>query len=212
MPAWLHVRMWTVSIVSQKGGAGKTTLAVHLATAAQQAGLTVAVIDLDPQATARRWGEKRGRVPEVVSDHAIRLPALLEAARANGADLVFVDTAPNADQAALGAARAADLILIPCRPSAFDLEAVEATLTLAELAKKTAFVVLNAAAPRSGLTNEARAALAAKGTNVAPPVIHQRAAFVNGVIDGRTAPEIEPNGKAAGEVGELWRWLRDQLK
>ena len=123
--------MWTVSIVSQKGGAGKTTLAVHLATAAQQAGLTVAVIDLDPQATARRWGEKRGRAPEVVSDHAIRLPALLQAARTNGADLVFVDTAPNADQAALGAARAADLILIPCRPSAFDLEAVEATLTLA---------------------------------------------------------------------------------
>src|SRR6478672_6659434 len=132
MPAWLHAYMWTVSIVSQKGGAGKTTLAVHLATAAQQAGLTVAVIDLDPQATARRWGEKRGRPPEVVSDHAIRLPALLEAARTNGADLVFVDTAPNADQAALGAARAADLILIPCRPSAFDLEAVEATLTLAE--------------------------------------------------------------------------------
>lgn len=203
--------MWTVAVISQKGGAGKTTLSVHLATAAQLAGLAVAVIDLDPQATARRWGDKRGRPPEVVSDHAVRLPALLDAARSNGADLVLVDTAPNADQAALGAARTADLILIPCRPSAFDLEAVEATLTLAELAKKPAFVVLNAAAPRSSLTGEARAALAARGAQVAPIVVYQRAAFVNGVIDGRTALEIEPNGKAAGEIAGLWRWMRDQL-
>src|SRR4051812_382060 len=184
--------MKTVSVISQKGGAGKTTLAVHLATAAQRAGRTAAVVDLDPQATARRWGDKRGVAPEVVSDHAVRLPALLDAARANGADMVFVDTAPNADQAALGAARAADLawiihgtgrskgrhrlpgsdrhrrpppygmagelsglVLIPCRPSAFDLEAIEATLTLAELARKPAAVILNAAAPRSGLTGEA---------------------------------------------------------
>jgi chromosome partitioning protein len=145
-----------------------------------------------------------------VSDHAVRLPALLEAARANGADLVLVDTAPNADQAALGAAKAADLVLIPCRPSAFDLEAVEATLALAEIAKRRAFVVLNAAQPRGGLTIEAGAALAAKGAKVAPVVVHQRAAFVNAVIDGRTAMELEPAGKAATEIAELWEWMHGQ--
>lgn len=180
--------MRTVSVISQKGGAGKTTITVHLATAASRAGLTVAIIDLDPQATARRWGDKRGGAPEVVSDHAVRLPALLDAARTNGADLV----------------------LIPCRPSAFDLEAVEATLTLAEIARKPAYVVLNAAAPRSGLTAEARAALAAKGAKVAPAIVHQRAAFVNAVIDGRTAMELEPAGKAAAEIGELWEWMNGQ--
>jgi chromosome partitioning protein len=206
----LHEGMKTVSVISQKGGAGKTTLAVHLATAAQRAGLTTAVVDLDPQATARRWGDKRSAAPEVVSDHAVRLPALLDAARANGADMVFVDTAPNADQAALGAARAADLVLIPCRPSAFDLEAIEATLTLAELAKKPAAVILNAAAPRSGLTGEARAALTAKGARVVPVVVHQRAAFVSSVIDGRTAMELEPGGKAAAEIVELWEWVHGQ--
>jgi chromosome partitioning protein len=204
--------MRTVSVISQKGGAGKTTITVHLATAASRSGLTVAVIDLDPQATARRWGDKRGGAPEVVSDHAVRLPALLEAARANGADLVFVDTAPNADQAALGAAKGADLVLIPCRPSAFDLEAVEATLTLAEIARKPAYVVLNAAAPRSGLTAEAGAAMEAKGAKVAPVIIHQRAAFVNAVIDGRTAMELEPAGKAATEIAELWEWMNDQAR
>src|SRR4051794_26277316 len=202
--------MKTVSVISQKGGAGKTTLAIHLATSAQRAGLTAAIVDLDPQATARRWGDKRSAAPEVVSDHAVRLPALLDAARANGADMVFVDTAPNADQAALGAARAADLVLIPCRPSAFDLEAVETTLTLAELARKPAFVVLNAAQVRSGLTGEAGAALATKGAKVAPVVIHQRAAFVNAVIDGRTVMELEPTGKAAAEIAELWGWINGQ--
>ena len=204
--------MKTISIISQKGGAGKTTLAVHLATAAHRAGLAVAVVDLDPQATARRWGDKRRAPPEVVSDHAVRLPTLLDTARANGAGMVIVDTAPNADQAALGAAKAADLVLIPCRPSAFDIEAVEATLTLAEIAKKPAFVVLNAAAPRGVLTGEASAALAAKGGRVAPVVVHQRAAFVNAVIDGRTAMELEPAGKAAAEVAELWEFVRGQTR
>src|SRR5215212_4595149 len=150
--------MKVLAVVSQKGGSGKTTLAVHLATCAHLTGLKVALIDLDPQATARRWGDKREEDgPEVVSDHPSRLGSLLDAARTNGADLVVVDTAPNADQAALGAARASDLVLIPCRPSAFDLEAVEATLALAEIAKRRAFVVLNAAQPRGGLTVEAGA-------------------------------------------------------
>src|SRR5690349_6010196 len=136
--------MKVVAVVSQKGGAGKTTLAVHLATCAFLAGQRVALVDLDPQATARRWGDKReADGPEVVSDHPSRLTPLLDTARGNGAELVIVDTAPNADQAALGAARAADLVLVPCRPAAFDLEAIEATLDLAAIAKKPASVVLN---------------------------------------------------------------------
>jgi chromosome partitioning protein len=67
--------MQTIGVVSQKGGAGKTTLSVHLAVAAQQEGYRVAIIDLDPQATARKWGYKRQEAePEVVGDHAERLP------------------------------------------------------------------------------------------------------------------------------------------
>ena len=108
--------MKTVAIISQKGGAGKTTLAVHLGTAAARAGHISAIIDLDPQATAASWGDRRQAAePEVISGQAVRLPALMKTARDNGADFLVLDTAPNADQTASLAARSADLVLIPCR-------------------------------------------------------------------------------------------------
>src|SRR5580698_10283646 len=91
--------MKTIAIISQKGGAGKTTLAVHLATAAAVAGHSAALIDLDPQATAASWGDRREALaPEVISGQATRLPALLKTAGDNGAGFLVLDTAPNADQ------------------------------------------------------------------------------------------------------------------
>jgi chromosome partitioning protein len=200
--------MKIVAIISQKGGAGKTTLAVHLATAAAAAGHTTAIIDLDPQATAASWGDRReAGVPEVISGQAVRLPALVNAARQNRADFLVLDTAPNADQVVSLAARAADLVLVPCRAAAFDLEAIETTLLLAKAAQKPAYVILNAVPPRSAIGKEAAEGLAARGAQVAPHQIVHRAAFAHGVIDGRTAQEFEPGGKAAAEVDALYRWL-----
>jgi chromosome partitioning protein len=132
---------------------------------------------------------------------------LIEAAQSNGANLLILDTAPNADQTALRAAQLADLVLIPCRAATFDLEAIQATLTLAELAKKPSYVVLNAIPPRSGIGREAAEGLMAQGARVAPAMLSQRAAFAHGVIDGRTAQEFEPGGKAAEEVEMLYMWL-----
>jgi chromosome partitioning protein len=200
--------MKTIAIVSQKGGAGKTTIAVHLATAAAAAGHAVAIIDLDPQGTAASWGDRRqAAAPEVVSGQAARLQVLIDAARDAGADLLVIDTAPNADQTALRAAQLADLVLVPCRPAAFDLEAIRATLTLTQIAQKPSFVVLNAAPPRSGIGREAAEGLEGQGVQVAPIIMSQRAAFAHGVIDGRTAQEFEPGGKAAEEVERLYLWL-----
>lgn len=203
--------MHTIAVISQKGGAGKTTLSVHLAVAAHLAGLRTAVIDLDPQATARKWGDRRGAEPEVVSDHAERLADLTKAAEAGGADLLIIDTAPNADRASLLAAKAADLILIPCRPAKFDLEAIEATRDVAALAKKPSAVVINAAPIRSAIVGEAIAGLEAQGVSVAPHIICGRVAFSHAVIDGRTALEIEPEGKAAEEVRALFAWACQQV-
>jgi chromosome partitioning protein len=200
--------MKIIAIISQKGGAGKTTLAVHLATAAAAAGHTAAVIDLDPQGTATSWSDRRtAQVPEVISGQAVRIPALVNAARQNGADFLILDTAPNADQTASLAARAADLVLIPCRPATFDLEAIETTLLLTKAAGKPAYVVLNAVPPRSSIGKEAAEGLAARETKVAPHQLTQRAAFTHGVIDGRTAQEFEPQGKAAEEVHALYVWV-----
>jgi len=200
--------MKTIAIISQKGGAGKTTLAVHLATAAAEAGHTTAIIDLDPQATAASWGDRREAVtPEVISGQATRLPTLLKAAGENGASFLVLDIAPNADQTASLAARSADLVLIPCRPAAFDLEAIETTLLLAKAANKPAYVVLNAVPPRSGIGKEAAEGLTGRGAKVAPYRLAQRAAFTHSVIDGRTAQEFEPQGKAAEEIREFYRWV-----
>ena len=202
----------TIAIISQKGGVGKSTVAVHLAVAGTLAGYRTALVDLDPQATARKWGDKReAPEPEVIGDHAERLPQLVEAARANGADLLVIDTAPNADRASLAAARAADLILIPCRPAAFDLEAIEATRDLATIAKKPAWIVLSSAPTRSAIVEEARRGLEADGSRVAPQVIHQRVAYSYAVIDGRSASEYEPDGKAAEEVAALFAWACEQV-
>jgi chromosome partitioning protein len=200
--------MKTIAIVSQKGGAGKTTIAVHLATAAAAAGRAAAIIDLDPQGTAASWGDRRqADAPEVVSGQAARLSVLIDAARAASADLLVLDTAPNADQTALRAAQLADLVLIPCRASAFDLEAIKTTLTLAQIAQKPSFVILNAVPPRSGIGREAAGGLEGQGAQVAPVMLCQRAAFAHGVIDGRTAQEFEPGGKAAEEIERLYLWL-----
>ena len=109
--------MKTISIISQKGGAGKTTIALNLATAAEEAGHSAVVIDLDPQASAKGWHDHRQKEsPVVISAQASRISDVLVTAREHGADICIIDTAPHSETAALAAARAADLILIPCRP------------------------------------------------------------------------------------------------
>ena len=182
--------------------------------AAAAAGHNTAIIDLDPQGTAASWGDRRQEdMPpvEVISGQAVRLSTLTEAAATNGADLLIVDTAPNADQTALRAAQLADLVLIPCRAASFDLEAIQTTLTLCKIAQKPSFVVLNAIPPRSSIGKEAAEGLTAQGANVSPFMLSHRVAFVHGVIDGRTAQEFEPGGKAAEEVGNLYVWVCGQV-
>jgi chromosome partitioning protein len=203
--------MKTIAIISQKGGAGKTTIAIHLAVAAERRGMNTALFDLDPQASASSWSDKRNKPsPAVVSAQAARLPGLLEQAQAQSADLVIIDSAPNADSASLAAARAADLILIPCRPAAFDLNAIGTTLGLAAVAGKPAYVVLNAVPPLGKVGEEARRALEQGGVLVAPPVLHHLVAFSHAVNDGRTAQELDPTSKAATEIDALFAWVRNQ--
>jgi chromosome partitioning protein len=205
--------MKTIAVESQKGGSGKTTTTLNLAVAAGRAGKTVVVIDLDPQASAAGWKDSRAaEAPVVVSVPPARLPQALEAAREGGADIAIIDTAPHAESAALAAAKAADLILIPTRPGILDLRAIGTTADLAKIAGKPAFVVLNAIPPGAHrLIEDARAAAAVHGLEVAPVVIEQRAALSHSLTAGQTAQEYEPKGKAAEEIGRLFEWLRTQL-
>jgi chromosome partitioning protein len=106
------------------------------------------------------------------------------------------------------AARAADLILIPCRPAAFDLNAIGTTLNLAAVAGKPAYVVLNAVPPHGKVGEEARDALRAGGVEVAPPLLHQLVAFSHAVNDGPTAQELHAKSKAAKEIEALFAWIK----
>lgn len=205
--------MKTVAIVSQKGGSGKTTLAVHLAVNAARSGLTVAIIDLDQQATAAQWGDWRTdeSVAVVAAPHA-RLAPTLEEARRNAVDLVIIDSPPAADSAAVAAAKAADLVLIPTRPAAFDLHAIRTTADLVRVAQKPAFVVLNSTPARAeALLKEARAVVQSYGLPLAPVHLVNRAAYQHATVTGQTAEEYEPAGKAATEVRALFTWVCAQL-
>ena len=204
--------MKTLAIISQKGGVGKTTLAVHLAVTAQLRGLQALLIDLDPQSSAEEWGDSRDAdTPTVVPGKASRLPKMLDAAHREGAQLAIIDTAPHSQSEALDAARAADFILVPCRPAVFDLRAIKNSAKVIELAGQPAAAVLNGTKPRSSKNQEARDVIEGLGLTVAPVLIGDRVAFSNAVIDGRTAEEYEPGGKAAQEIDRLYIWFTQQI-
>lgn len=197
----------TIAIVSQKGGSGKTTLAVHLATRAAQAGRESCVIDTDPQATAAAWSDWRGDfLPVVVTSPPARLARTIDSARKQGVDFVVIDTPPHADAAAREAIKVADIVLIPTRPRAFDLHALEPIADLVAFAKKPAYVVLNGVpSGATVLSEEARATAKGLGLKVCSVELAERAAFHRSSAKGETASEIDPAGKAAKEIEKLWK-------
>jgi chromosome partitioning protein len=215
MAAREEVNMQTIAVVSQKGGAGKTTLAIHLAVLAATRCVTL-IVDTDPQATASRWSQWRGDAdPEVIDCGAPSLLAgKLAKAEALGAELVVIDTPPHADAMARAATRLADLILIPCRPRAFDLAALDATADLVRASGKPAFVVFNAGPPRAPrIYREAEELVAGGfGLAIAPARLPDRAAFQHSTALGQTAPEWLTDGKAAADMRVLWAWVRDELR
>jgi chromosome partitioning protein len=204
--------MKTLAIIAQKGGSGKTTVAVHLAICATRQGRKTALIDLDPQASAYKWNESRpeGRKLDAIQAEAKQLASLLNQAKAGGVDMVIVDTAPHSNAAAALAAQAADFVLIPCRPARFDLDAIESTVQITQAAKTPAAVVINAA-PRGRLADEAREALTEQGITVFDSVLQHRASYSHAVIDGRSVHEYEPDGKAAAEIDELYNQITGYL-
>lgn len=199
--------------MARKGGAGKSTLAVGLAVAHELAGGTAAVVDLDPQGSATAWGALReADRPAVVLAQARRLQPVLDAARDGGADLTIIDTPPALVDAARAAVRAADLVLIPCRPALADLHAIMGSVGICRDAATPAAVVVNAAPARGQLVDEACAALAGRGAEVVPVSIGQRVAHVRAFAAGLTAAEFEPAGKAAAEVAALYDWMTEATR
>ena len=203
----------TIAIVSQKGGSGKTTLALHLATRAVQAKHPACVIDTDPQATAAAWGDWRGDfLPMVVTSPPARLTRTIENAGKQGIELVVIDTPPHADASAREAIKAADLVIVPSRPRAFDLHALEATAEMLQFIGKDGHVVMNGVPARATtMLDDARARADGLGLKICPVTFGERAAFHHSSGDGEVAGEVDPESKAAIEVQALWTWAAKQV-
>jgi chromosome partitioning protein len=207
--------MKTVAILSQKGGTGKTTLSLHLAVAAEQAGKAAVVIDLDPQASASAWKDiRQAETPEVVSVAPGRFLKALEATRESGlVALALIDTAPHSQDIAYSAAKVADLVLIPCRHGFLDVTAIGATAEIVERAGRAGYVVFNHMPPRAtNILADVTAAVTSYGLKVAPVTLHQRASYGNALTAGKTAQEYEPESKAQQEITALSKWLHKTLQ
>ncbi len=191
-----------LAFVSQKGGAGKTTLALNIAVVAAQSGRRVTVLDCDPQCSAVIWADLRDEpAPEVRYCPSLRLEHEIDRARGRGSDLILIDTAMGADGGPVAGARHAGLVVVPCRQSVFDLAAIRASLDVAAAARTRAVAVLNAVPTRSAEWEAGtRELLAGEGAQLLPAAVRHRVAFIRSARAGESVVEAEPGGRAATEI------------
>jgi chromosome partitioning protein len=213
------MRVW--SIVSQKGGSGKTTLALHLAIAAAE-DLKVLVIDLDPQSSAERWHAIRQRTtgskddPSIAAGPYTKLPEMLRTAKKLGAELVLIDTPPKLDKAITAALAPATLAIIPVKSSILDLQALEDCVRVVDLAKARGKTVVVMNAVPSGRNRDATIKEVARYAGryeleAMPERLSELPAYAQGLRSGRGVTETDRNGTAAKEVTTLLEalWARD---
>jgi chromosome partitioning protein len=204
--------MRVLSLVSQKGGVGKTTLATALAVAAHRDGKRPVLIDLDPQASASFWMDTRQDDDLAVSAiPSSRLGHVLKAAAEAGAELAIIDTPPFAKDIAYEAAERADFVLIPTRPAVLDVMAMTRTIDLIKAFQKRAAVVLTFCPPAGKEIDDTKAAVRALEADLCPVRIGTRIAYSRAQQSGLAAQELDPHGKAATEIQDLYVYTHRHL-
>ena len=209
--------MNVVVFASRKGGSGKSTLAAHLAAHAHKPSRTVLLIDSDPQGSLTLWHRLRNADGLQLRTAQRGIADIAKAAKRDGFDWVFIDTAPNMAASVTDAMRAATLVVVPCRPALFDLEAVKETVDFAREARKPYAVVINAAPPRrqdveSPAVSQARETLGSLRIPVWGGQITQRANFSLALAAGEGAKEYDADSAAAAEIGRLWAAIEKSVK
>ena len=205
--------MKVLTLVTQKGGSGKSTLAANLAVAAEQAGERVFLLELDRQGTLARWIDRR--TSETIGFDRVGSESALDGALATlsgqNFTLAILDTQGNDSPLVTAAIRAADLCLVPTRPTPADLEATQPTLEAIQATRRRFAFVLNQTPPRSSRLNEAAAGLKVLGV-LAEPSIAQRNDHQDALGSGQGVTEFNPSGKAAEEISALWIWVQRKMK
>jgi chromosome partitioning protein len=207
--------MFTISFIGQKGGTGKTTTAVELAVLAAEVGETVAIIDLDPQSNAAHWKDRReGENPAVVATTPGRLKHTLDAARSSGADLVIIDTPGRAESTAIEAARVSQLVLIPSKGTAYDMETLPSVRDLLRIAgDPAAFVLYNEIVPNgTRIAGELKAMTKAFcGIEACPAHLTRRADYADAPASGLAAHEADAGGKTRAEIERVYLFIREHV-
>jgi chromosome partitioning protein len=212
--------MRTIAFLTQKGGAGKSTLVASLAAAAAAAGEKVIAIDLDPQGALVRWGKRREAanalnkvIVELLEHERLpRLQPILDGFADVGFTLAIFDTAGGDTATARLVSEAADLCLLPSRPTRLDVEATGTTFRAVFLAKRKAAFVLNQCPPAYHSTRASEAAKALGNLGVlAEPMLSARMDFQDAMAAGLGVTEYAGGGAAAQEITTLWRWIRTQF-
>lgn len=206
--------MRVILIASQKGGAGKSTLAAHFGVLADQTGKggrPALLVDADPQGSLSYWHELRSAETPILARSAGGDAAgIIADAKASKIETVIVDTAPHNAPALAAWVRVADLMIVPVRPAVFDLAAAATTFETARSLKARAVAILNAC-PAPGRWGEpaavtqARELLAKQGVEALAGQVSQRASLAHALISGAAVHEYEPNGSAAKEIAAMWR-------
>ena len=209
--------MDVIGLFAQKGGVGKTTLALHFAVEAQRGGASVVVVDADIQQSTAKWAKLReADEPQVVlaqaagGDHS--LAHILDLCREDARRYVFVDTMPRVEANALEVAKLATFAVLPTAPHKMDIEALTPTVELIARVGLRACLVLNNCRPGSSVNTDAVRVLEGYGLPICPVLIYRRAVLADAFNDGRAVVEVEPNGKAAQEITAAWRWITKQME
>lgn len=216
--------MRTITLVTQKGGAGKTTVATSLAVAAQQAGETVAAFDLDPQGSLVEWGRIRTKSEETAIanprlpvverfplDRIAQIKTMLGSLQKKGVTLTILDTAGADNPTTHAAMEASTFCLVPIRPTRLDLLAVRATVqAIMRSGKQFAFVLNQCSTiPRNNRANDTATGLASIGF-MAEPLLLLRNDYQDAFAAGMGVTEYAADGKAADEIRQLWKWVSTQ--
>lgn len=207
--------MNVIVLAARKGGSGKSTLTAHLAAA--RPARSCLLIDADPQASLTLWHKLRGDGELTLRSGARGVGELVKAARREGYDWTLIDTPPTMSAAVTDAIRAATMVVIPARPTVFDLNAVAETINLCRELRKPYAVVINGAPAKrndveSPIVTEARLGLGRLNVPLWGGQITNRTRFALALAQGQGAEEYDSESHAAAEIAALWSAIEKSVK